>query len=383
LPRQMTKRERVERTMSFEETDRVPIYDLLYCEAAVEHFAGERLPARSSAPGTEPAMMRILGKAIRNLLDMTRQVSIGPLEESDRSDELGFIWHDSVHEHTTWIVERPFVDEKGAIEFLKRWIARIRQDTREIIRCPGPRRDEHRRKFLAIQEAIGDTVNLLTQQGTGLDALRLRLGFETFCYIQADHPGLISEALEAMTQQNIALCHAIADLTLSPAVLTFGDIANKGRLLHSPEFLRKEFFPRLRRINDAWHEHGFKCLFHSDGYLMDVMDDLIEAGIDGLNPIETAAGMNLQEIRAKYGNKLFLAGGIDMNLLAFAEPEQVREACRNAVAVASPGYFLGSSGEIDNSAKLENIIALHCSALETGTRNSRTCLDSSRANPDG
>ncbi|MGC8804564.1 MAG: uroporphyrinogen decarboxylase family protein [Candidatus Ratteibacteria bacterium] len=122
----------------------------------------------------------------------------------------------------------------------------------------------------------------------------------------------------------------------------------------------KRFFPRLKGINDAWHEHGFKCLFHSDGYLMDVMDDLIETGIDGLNPIETAAGMSIKEIREKYGNKIFLAGGIDMSqFLASGDPEQVKQYCRKAIKEAGSGYFIGSTTELDNSTKLENIIALY------------------------
>ena len=110
-------------------------------------------------------------------------------------------------------------------------------------------------------------MNLLAQHGLGLDDIRHRLGFEYFAIIAAEDPGLISEALEAGTARNIAECHAIADRTLSPAVLTYGDIAGKLKLLHSPTFLRAEFFPRLKRLNEAWQEHGLKCLFHSDGSL--------------------------------------------------------------------------------------------------------------------
>ncbi|MCM8758531.1 MAG: hypothetical protein NC906_01995, partial [Candidatus Omnitrophica bacterium] len=99
---------------------------------------------------------------------------------------------------------------------------------------------------------------------------------------------------------------------------------------------------------------------HSDGYLMDVMDDLIEAGIDGLNPIETLAGMSVKEIRQKYGKKIFLTGGIDMSqLLAFGDTEKVKEECRKTIREAGTGFFIGSTTELDNSTKLENIIALY------------------------
>jgi uroporphyrinogen decarboxylase len=148
-------------------------------------------------------------------------------------------------------------------------------------------------------------------------------------------------------------------------VLTYGDIAYKGRLIHSPAFLQAEFYPRLKRLNDAWHEHGIRCLFHSDGYLMDAMDDLIAAGIDGLNPIETVAGMSLREVRARYGQRLFLAGGIDMSqLLSNGSPEEVRQVCRQAIEDAYPGFFMGSTTEADNSCRLDNLLAMREVAVE-------------------
>jgi len=57
------------------------------------------------------------------------------------------------------------------------------------------------------------------------------------------------------------------------------------------------FAPAIKKINEAWHQHFFKCLFHSDGYLMDIMDDLIETGIDGLNPIETTVAMSIKNLK--------------------------------------------------------------------------------------
>ena len=363
---QMTKRERVERTLACEETDRVPIYDLLRCDAAFEHFSGESLPPLAADDATVRTLDEIVGKAVGNFLDMTRAVGFGPIEETDTTDAQGFVHHHAPFEKTSWIVSRPFGDEAGATTFLKGWIADRRKQTEGITSDPCAHRERYHRSFTETQFRIGDTVNLLAQHGTGLDTIRHLLDWELFSYLWADDPGLISEALEVATDYNIAECHAVADSDLSPAVLTYGDIAYKERLLHSPEFLRAEFFPRLKRLNDAWHEHGLKCLFHSDGYLMEVMDDLIATGIDGLNPIETVAGMDLKELREKHGGKLFLAGGIDMSqLLSNGTPDEVRDVCRVAIRDASPGYFMGSTTESDNSCKLENLVAMYEVAMDS------------------
>jgi hypothetical protein len=97
---------------------------------------------------------------------------------------------------------------------------------------------------------------------------------------------------------------------------------------------------------------------------MDVLDDLVATGIDGLNPIETVAGMNLKEVRQKYPRQ-FLAGGIDMSqLLSNGTPDEVREVCRQAIRDVYPGYFMGSTTEADNSCKAKNLVAMYEVAME-------------------
>ena len=360
----MTKRERVERAMRGQETDRVPLYDILLCDKAIEHFGGEKLPSLVNNPETRAAVDRMTGKAIEGMLDATRGSTFGPLEDREFTDADGFVFHESAFEKTCWIQKRPFNDVAGAAEWLKKWTAQQAEAAKSVEANPRERREGHERWFRDVQASIGDTVHLYAQMGIGLDDIRHRLGFDLFAYLDADQPGLISEALEACTRLQVATTHAIANAALSPAVLTYGDIAGKERLLHSPAWLRREFIPRLKRLNDAWHEHGFKCLFHSDGYLMEVMDDLVAADIDGLNPIETVAGMSLKECRTKHP-RLFLAGGIDMSqLLSNGTPDQVREVCRQAIRDASPGFLMGSTTEADNSCRAENLIAMYDVAMD-------------------
>lgn len=354
----MTKRERVETAMKLQETDRVPVYDLLVNDAVIEYFAGRYPPI-----GEEGIKLKC--KATSRSLDMTREAAYGPQETGKRKDKDGFVfyrWDRYIH---GGIKKKPFNDEKGAIEWLKRKNQGLEKELKNL-NLKKFKEDYHRR-FNQIQAYIGDdTVQLLRESGTGLDWTRALLGLEFFSYISADKPELISEHMELSVEREIKIIHAIADKRLSPCVLTYGDIAYKNRLLHSPDWLRKEFFPKLKRINQAWHEHNIKCLFHSDGYLMDIIPDLIEAGIDGLNPIETVAGMDLREIKRLYGDRIFIAGGIDMSqLLSNGRPEEVRRVCQEAIDVASPGYFIGSTTELDNGSKLENILAMLETAWNT------------------
>ncbi len=346
----MNKRERAITAMNLQETDRIPVYDLLLSDAVIEYFTGKY-------PSYGEDGVKTKCEAIGKMLDMTRAAYYGPKEPCVWTDEDGFVRCKEDRYINAGIIKRPFDDEDGAKTWIANAIDKMKKQRKNINLKQYAK--DHKKRFLEIQVYIGDDTVVLEECETGLDEVRANLGFELFSYVLADEPGLISEYIEVYTEHTVSKIHAIADPKLSPCAMTAGDIAMKGRLMHSPKWLREDFFPNLKKLIDAWHEHDIKCLFHSDGYIMDVMDDLIQAGIDGLNPIEIIAGMDIYEVKKLYGDKIFLTGGIDMSqLLSMGTQQEVRKECERAISIASPGYFIGSTTEIDNGSKLENILTM-------------------------
>jgi uroporphyrinogen decarboxylase len=207
---------------------------------------------------------------------------------------------------------------------------------------------------------------MVIESGVGLTEMYWMLGLELFVYLCADEPGLIEEWLDARNRAELRRVAAIADPRRIPIALTYDDIAYKNAPLFSPAWLRRLWAPRLAKLNAAWHDRDTVCLFHSDGNLFPVLDDLVAAGIDGLNPLEVLAGMTVGKVREHYPH-LFLTGGIDVSqLLSFGTPEEVRAACRQAIAEAgSRGYFLGSTTELHWDVKLENAVAMFETAWNT------------------
>ena len=141
------------------------------------------------------------------------------------------------------------------------------------------------------------------------------------------------------------------------------DVAFKGKPIFSPAYLRKSgYFRRIAEVCGLYHERGVKVLFHSDGDLNSILPELVAAGIDGLNPLDRAAGMDLAQVKAAYGDRLVLVGGVDGAFaLPFGTIAEVREATRSALAAAmhGGGYMLGSSGaEWLNGLPLENLEAM-------------------------
>ncbi len=131
----------------------------------------------------------------------------------------------------------------------------------------------------------------------------------------------------------------------------------------SVDWLRKHYFGRLARVVAALHARGIKAMFHSDGNLNAITDDLVEAGIDALNPIEVSAGMDLGDLHRRYPRLVF-AGGIDVShLLPYGTPQQVREATVKAIEETEGQILVGSSTEVFNIVPLRNFLAMRETAM--------------------
>jgi hypothetical protein len=339
------------RTVRFEETDRVPLYDIFQNDAIIEHYGGERLTVENGD--------RVKGLAIGQVLDMTRMPE-GPAAPGEERQENGIVLQRE--RWTSWITSRPFHDVPTATEWIKGEIARAEALTYD--RAYAERAHERVRHYQALA-ARGDPTGrndppvFIHESGTGLTEMYWQIGLELFVYLIVDCPDLVEEWLDARNRAELRRVAAIADPRLIPLALTYDDIAFKSGPLFSPAWLRRYWAPRLKRLNDAWHTRDALCIFHSDGRLWPVLDDLVAAGIDGLNPLEVLAGMSVQTVRERYP-RLVLTGGVDVSqLLVYGTPEEVCTVCeQNIRAAGGRGYFLGSTTELHWDVNLQDAIAM-------------------------
>ncbi len=355
----LTKRERVMRTVRFQETDRVPLYDLLRNDAVIEHYTGQKLTLENGE--------RLTWLAIGRTLDMVRS-NIGPQQPGYVRSENGIVFRQE--RWTKWVVQRPFQDMPSLVEWIKRQIKCSQATVYD--QAYADQFHNSVRQWMAIfaagdATARNDPTVYVPVSMVGLTRIYQFTGMEMFAYLMFDYPDLLEEWLDARNQAELRCVAAIADPELMPIVLTADDIAFRTGLLFSPEWLCRHWVPRLKRLVDAWHARDTLCLFHSDGNLWRIMDDLVAAGIDGLNPIEVIAGMTVKEVRRRYPH-LFLAGGIDVSqLLVNGSPQEVRAACLGAITdTDGVGYFMGTSTELNQGVRLENAIAMFETAWGMG-----------------
>nr|MDO8079999.1 uroporphyrinogen decarboxylase family protein [Candidatus Freyarchaeota archaeon] len=145
------------------------------------------------------------------------------------------------------------------------------------------------------------------------------------------------------------------------AVIIADDYAHKSGPFFSPKIFEKHILPLLKKEVRVFKKKGVKVIHHSDGYIIPLIPYLIEAGIDGLHSLEPSAGVNIGQVKKRYGDRLVLVGNIDCgSLLSFGKPEEVKRVVRETIAEAAPGggYILSSSNSLHRGVKIENVLAM-------------------------
>jgi uroporphyrinogen decarboxylase len=162
-------------------------------------------------------------------------------------------------------------------------------------------------------------------------------------------------------EAHVKFAKICAENEIAPVIFGGEDITtDHGPFIH-PTILRELFFPYLRRIVKAFRKHDIKYVFHSDGDLWPVLDDLVSAGVKGIHPLEPFCGMDILRVKEKIGDEVVLFGNIDCSgTLPLGTVEDVAREVTERVNDAGPGggYVLGSSSEIEEIVPIPNVQAM-------------------------
>ncbi len=151
------------------------------------------------------------------------------------------------------------------------------------------------------------------------------------------------------------------------------DLGTQTGPLISPALYRKYLKPRQRELFASVKERTDARLFlHTCGGVYDVIPDLIEVGVDILNPVQvSAAGMDTGRLKREFGDQLCFWGAVDtQHVLPFGTPEEVREEARRRVQElgTAGGYVLGAVHNIQSGVPPQNIVAMYEVAEEGGAQ---------------
>ncbi len=185
-------------------------------------------------------------------------------------------------------------------------------------------------------------------------------GTTQFLMDMIERPAFVHELIDVCLSYDIRAMQRMIAAGCDVVVLG-DDYADKNSTLMSPRHFREFILPGLTRCIEAAHEAGAYVVKHTDGNIMGIIDMLVDAGIDALNPLEPQAGMDIGLIKERYGGRICLIGNIDCGyLLSQAPTDEVREVTRRTIEAAKPGggYCLSSSNSIHSSVKPENLMAM-------------------------
>jgi len=188
-------------------------------------------------------------------------------------------------------------------------------------------------------------------------------GYRTFILDLYVNPSYANALLDRVLEWKIEQTRRLAELRVD--IVEIGDdLATQTGLMLPPRLIKQYFVPRYKRWVRELKKSGVYVLFHSDGKMEEIIPDLIDVGIDILNPIQPEC-MDTARIKELYGQKLTFHGGISLQkTLSFGTPEHVKNEVLERIGTMghSGGYIVAPTHMVDKHVPLENILALY----ETG-----------------
>ena len=195
-------------------------------------------------------------------------------------------------------------------------------------------------------------------------------GYEQFLMDMVERPAWAECLLERLTQRNMlkatAFTRAGADM-----IHCGDDVANQNAMMFAPETWRRMMLARWRRVWQAIKAINPDCAihYHSDGNILDVVGDLIDAGVDILNPLQPEC-LDVDAVHARYGDRLSFDGCIGtQSTMPWGTPDDVRTRVREVIEKYGQdgGLIISPTHVLEPEVPLENIDALFDACREYGT----------------
>ena len=186
------------------------------------------------------------------------------------------------------------------------------------------------------------------------------VGYENMCLAVYDDPGFLQAVVQLSVDFALPMIARQAQAGVDGIIVADDLGSSAGGFFKAAQF-RTLFKPALKQMMDCIKAHNLPIFFHTCGCVKDYLDDLAELGIEALNPLQRTAGMDLAEVKRKYGDRFCLIGNIDSSrTLPYGSPEDVEHEVLEAIRMAAPGYgyILASDHSLHDGISVENIRAM-------------------------
>lgn len=374
----MTSRERVLAAYNHREPDRVPIciggtaqkfskpaYHMVKRELGIQ----ERMPTEDvldelgNVMNYHPEVLSRFGSDFRHL-QVRRLPPVRILEDGSLEHELGFALKASRNGDIVNIVSHPLAEATRDDLSKFRW-----PDSQDARRREGMR--EEARKLRGTSFAVA--LYKATLFGVFDLCCTLR-GMDNFLVDLMTDELFAERMLDDVFQFTFGVYESVLrDVGECIDVVEFNDdLGTQENLIISPDLYRKFIKPRHRQLVSMFRSHApkAKVFLHCCGSIRDIIPDLIEIGVEILNPVQPLANqMEPSELKKEFGQKLVFQGGIDVQKAMIGAREDVRREVINRIQALAPGggYVLSAANNIGSDIPVGNILALFEFAKTYGT----------------
>jgi hypothetical protein len=190
----------------------------------------------------------------------------------------------------------------------------------------------------------------------GYDTPRQLMGDEGACIAFVEQPELIHDILRTLGDTAVKVLDRVSAAVPVDILSVHEDMAGRSGPMIGPAQVREYILPYYRRVWEMLADRGARLFDQdSDGNLNPVIDAFLEAGVNCMHPMEPAAGMDIVQIRARYGDRLAFYGGIDKHVLRQGKAEIDAELeYKIPPMVATGGCVLGLDHRIPNGTPLDH-----------------------------
>ncbi len=199
-----------------------------------------------------------------------------------------------------------------------------------------------------------------------LEQVTWLIGYESLSYKLYDEPELVNSVFEKVGQFYIDYTKTLCDFSCIKLIWGADDMGFRTSTLFSPDLLREKVLPWHKRCAQISHENNKPYLLHACGNLEKIMNDLIdEVNIDAKHSYEDVI-LPVTEVKRRYGNRMAILGGIDVDFLCRADEKAIRKRVRETldICMQGGGYCLGTGNSVANYIPVDNYLIM----LDEGRR---------------
>lgn len=223
-------------------------------------------------------------------------------------------------------------------------------------------------KFYDVKDLLPEGMKVIAVSGKIFTMTWMLMGFNNFAISLLMDEKLVADVFRKVAEIQFHALEQIFEMTHVGAVWAVDDLAFGTGPMISPQAFRDHVFPWYREVAKRCHENNLLFFMHSDGDLIPLMEDLIDLGVDVLQPIDPTC-MDIIKVKEIYGDRLCLVGNVSNELLQSGIPSEVEDLVKGLIRKCGPGggYCVGSGNSVPEWAKFENYMAMREATLKYGS----------------